>query len=188
MGKLIQIENEAGDRLYPAIHGDSIPNDAVTTEKVKDDSVTEPKLSTELDRKITGSKTVTDTLLRAFTEAKGDPYYLQDAFVRANLIPIPFEDEEVKRILVENYDTDGDGELYYRDVKDVKYFTSVFAYNTKIKHFNEFRFFESLTGNNDFAQVPNYESTGFMGCSNLISIELPKSIKRIPPGIFNGCI
>lgn len=195
MRKLIQIENEAGDRLYPEIHGDSIPNDAVTTEKVKDDSVTEPKLSTELGRKITGSKTVTDTLLRAFTEAKGDPYYLQDAFVRANLIPIPFEDEEVKRILVENYDTDGDGELSYDEAqKAIKnyssgaytgvFYESAFYNNTKLRSFNEFRFFDSVkeVGSPSYNEVPL-----FQGCSNLESIELPENVEDIEGYAFSDC-
>lgn len=186
MGKLIQIENEAGDRLYPAIHGDSIPADAVTTEKVKDNSVTEPKLSTELDRKITGSKTVTDTLLRAFAEAKGDPYYLQDAFVRANLIPIPFEDAEVKRILVENYDTDGDGELSYDEV-NIEFpqysilpstFNIMFTNNNDIRSFNELRFFD---------KVLNFGQYTFYGCENLESVELPEGVKELFQSNFYNC-
>lgn len=195
MGELIQIENEAGDRLYPAIHGDSIPDDAVTTEKVKDNSVTEPKLATELDRKITGSKTVTDTLLRAFAEAKGDPYYLQDAFVRANLIPIPFEDEEVKRILVENYDTDGDGELSYDEAqKAIKkysggiytgvFYESAFYNNTKIRSFNEFRFFDSVK---EVGSPSGSDFCLFMGCSNLESIELPENVINIYMYAFGDC-
>lgn len=189
MRKLIQIENEAGDRLYPEIHGDSIPNDAVTTEKVKDDSVTEPKLSTELGRKITGSKTVTDTLLRAFTEAKGDPYYLQDAFVRANLIPIPFEDEEVKRILLEHFDTDNDGEIWYNDIKDLKSnnnapFQDYLCDNDKIVSFRELRFFDGLSSIG-WEQV--VAGRFMQNATNLKYIEFPKNIKAVGFNAFAKC-
>lgn len=180
--KIIQQQSKAGDNLYPVIHADSIPADAVTTEKVKDNSVTEPKLSAELDKKITDSKTVTDTLM----EGLKDPDHLEDPFVRAGLIPIPFEDAEVKRILVENYDTDGDGELYYKDVQAIKSLDrgkDMFAGNTKIKKFNELRFFSD---NINLHRDSNIIGT-FQGCSNLESVELPEGLKEIDYYIFSDC-
>ena len=77
---------------------------------------------------------------------------------------IRFEDPEVKRICVENWDKDGDGELSMEEAAQVSSIGTVFARNNKITSFDEFRYFTGL----------RYKETGlFFGCNKLKKISLP---------------
>lgn len=77
---------------------------------------------------------------------------------------IRFEDPEVKRICVENWDKDGDGELSLEEAAAVSSIGTVFAENNKITSFDEFRYFTGL----------RYEKAGlFLGCNKLKKISLP---------------
>ena len=89
---------------------------------------------------------------------------------------ISFADAEVKRICVENWDTNGDGELSYAEAAAVETIGSVFGLSN-IKTFDEFRFFTSVKDipNNAFHQ------------RNLKSIHLPKSILSIGQEAFARC-
>ena len=60
--------------------------------------------------------------------------------------PIAFADNAVKAICVDNWDTNGDGELSYSEAEAVTSIPqSIFAGNTTITSFDEFQYFTGLT-------------------------------------------
>ena len=100
---------------------------------------------------------------------------------------IQFADAEVKRICVENWDTDGDGELSKDEAAAVETLlkdngsgtlVSVFKDNTKISSFDEFQYFTGLEA------LPEY---AFYGCVKLKTIVLPKQITVLPHYCFSKC-
>ena len=95
---------------------------------------------------------------------------------------IEFADAEVKRICVENWDTNGDGELSYQEAAAVttllKDGTSVFRGNKTITSFDELQYFSGLTSIEDHA---------FRSCSELTSIVVPGNVKKIQQYGFGYC-
>lgn len=91
---------------------------------------------------------------------------------------INFSDSEVKRICVENWDTDGDGELDKDEAAAVVDLGLVFVGNKIIVSFDELQYFTGLTEICDYC---------FSGCSNFSSIVIPDSVTRIGPKAFNSC-
>ena len=91
---------------------------------------------------------------------------------------IDFADENVKAICVENWDTDGDGELSFAEAAAVTSLGEVFKNNTSITSFNELQFFYNLTSIDHFA---------FYGCSSLTSIAIPKNVSIIGNYVFYDC-
>ncbi len=94
---------------------------------------------------------------------------------------IEFADAEVKRICVENWDTDGDGELSKAEAAAVTTIrvegSSAFSNNTNITSFDEFQYFTGLT---------SVDLNAFRECTSLVSIKLPTTIKSIHNyGFFN---
>lgn len=107
---------------------------------------------------------------------------------------INFADPAVKAICVENWDTDGDGELSYEEaatVTSIPY--GVFSGNhedgtvKEINSFDEFQYFTGVTvlGYQYGGDVNNYY--GAFSYSELKSIKLPSSLKTISFGAFRGC-
>ena len=92
---------------------------------------------------------------------------------------ITFADAEVKRICVENWDTDHDGELSAAEAAAVTSLGKVFRANTTITSFNELQFFTGLTDINKDA---------FSGCENLKSIIIPDNVNTIGNNAFWNCI
>ena len=90
---------------------------------------------------------------------------------------IDFEDEETKRLCVNYFDTDGDGEISYAEAESVTSLNRYFQ-NSGITRFNELRYFTSLT---------TIGSMAFYGCSQLQEITLPESVEAILTGAFHGC-
>ncbi len=95
---------------------------------------------------------------------------------------IIFADDAVKAICVENWDTDGDGELSYAEaaaVTSIKRdnWSSVFTYNEAITTFNELQYFTGLISI-DYA---------FSGCSNLTSVIIPNGVTSVSWCAFYGC-
>ena len=106
---------------------------------------------------------------------------------------IVFKDDQVKSIVVNYFDTGGDGELSYREAAVVLSFlvdkpgtrsddgegkVSIFA-GTGIKSFDELVYFTGLT---------RIEDGAFAGCTELTSITIPENIVSIGENAFNGCI
>ena len=90
---------------------------------------------------------------------------------------ITFADANVKAICVQNWDTDGDGELSLDEAAAVTSITnnSGFRGNDDITSFDELQYFTGLTSIGDYA---------FDNCDNLMSITFPNSLKRIGNGAF----
>ena len=91
---------------------------------------------------------------------------------------ISFADPAVKAICVDNWDTNGDGELSEAEAAVVTGGMGGFQDDTTIKEFNELQYFTGITSINDFA---------FMNCANLTSITIPNSVKSIGWDAFSGC-
>lgn len=101
------------------------------------------------------------------------PIDLGGYFARAENNPngiIDFADAEVKRICVENWDTNGDGELSYGEAAAVEDIGEVFRHNRNIEKFEELRFFIGISNISDYA---------FYGCSKLMTIIIPNQVIKI---------
>ena len=99
---------------------------------------------------------------------------------------IVFADPVVKSICIENWDTDGDGELSYDEAAAVTDIGEVFTRNNQITTFNELQFFTGLNAIGTSAEF-NWKSRGFSGCTNLASVSLPESLSIIGTLAFGGC-
>ena len=91
---------------------------------------------------------------------------------------ISFADPKVKAICVQNWDTNGDGELSKAEAAAVQNIGFVFKGNTEIKSFDEFQYF---TGHYYLS------SDAFNGCNKLESIVIPNTIKYIYSNAFYYC-
>lgn len=91
---------------------------------------------------------------------------------------IRFEDPEVKRICVENWDKDGDGELSMEEAASVSSIGTMFNDNTKIKDFSSFK---------HFTNIKIDEAGTFDGCRNLEKIRIPKG-STLQHTMFSNCI
>lgn len=114
---------------------------------------------------------------------------------------INFADAEVKRICVENWDTDGDGELSYNEAAAVKDLGEVFRENKSITSFNELQYFITLTSIGEHAfyscnyltsinipeGVTSIRDEAFCICNRLTSINIPVSVTSIGNNVFSGC-
>lgn len=94
---------------------------------------------------------------------------------------INFADDEVKRICVENWDINGDGEISYGEAASVKDLDYVFV-GSIIKTFDEAQYFTGITS---FGLT--YADCS-AGCNSLESITLPPSITKIKNGAFCACV
>lgn len=91
---------------------------------------------------------------------------------------IQFEDENVKKICVALWDTDGDHELSIEEAAAVKTIQTVFKDNTDIQLFNELKYFTGLTSIDGWA---------FGTCTNLWRITIPVNVVSINENAFSGC-
>ena len=92
---------------------------------------------------------------------------------------ISFADSEVKRICVEHWDTDGDGEISYDEAKAVTDFGDAFA-GSSITTFDEAQY---VTGITKFGL-----GVDLRGCPKLVSIKLPETINEIKNSGFLNCV
>ena len=121
---------------------------------------------------------------------------------------INFADANVKAICVANWDTDGDGELSYREAALVTTLNvtgddcaSVFKSNTTITSFDELQYFTGLTTIDPYAFFNCFDLASvtlpstlvtlgrycFENCTSLTSVEIPNSVTVIDDGVFFGC-
>ena len=91
---------------------------------------------------------------------------------------ITFADAEVKRICVENWDIDGDGNLSFEEAAGVKDLGERFKDAISITSFDELQYFTGLTS------IP-YRA--FYNCEKLSSMKIPESVTSIGMGAFVGC-
>ena len=115
---------------------------------------------------------------------------------------ITFEDATTKAACVALFDTNGDGELSYREATMV---TSSqlgsLSGNTNLQHFDEFQYFTGITtlpeewllnsGSLISITLPNglkaVSKKAFYNCTNLERVTLPDGITRIGEGAFYNC-
>lgn len=91
---------------------------------------------------------------------------------------ITFVDPEVKRICVENWDTDNDGELSHVEAAAVTDIGVVFKGNKTITSFDELQYFRGLT---------SIMERAFENCTHLSSLIMPEGISSIGRGAFLYC-
>ena len=97
---------------------------------------------------------------------------------------IEFADPIVKKVCVTKFDTNGDGELSYKEAAQVNVIKgnsqeSFFGdYDIAVKSFDELQYFVNLKSIGDSA---------FWDCENLTSITIPNSVTEICFGAFFGC-
>ena len=153
---------------------------------VKDDKNGEFKKST------TASLQISRNTLKRMSALEAKPEPSNDAIV--------FADEKLKDRLVTKFDTNGDGELSYKEAAAVTSFEGAITIAT-ISSFNEFQFFTGLTSipKECFKNWAKLESiilpntitsigdSAFYGCSALHGITIPNSVKSIGNNVFNGC-
>ena len=89
---------------------------------------------------------------------------------------ITFADAEVKRICIQNWDTNGDGELSEAEATAVTDLGTVFKDNKTIRTFHELKYFTNLNSIKDYA---------FQGCSNLTEMTIPATITSVGENAFN---
>lgn len=91
---------------------------------------------------------------------------------------IHFEDPMVKKILVKNYDLDGDGEISYTEAKRVTSIPFPMFTAMPITTFDELKYFTNLK---------TIAQHAFDSCTYLTSIELPPSLEKINRNAFSYC-
>jgi len=131
------------------------------------------------------------TLTTSDTVTANQVYDVAKQFPELNIqIPdsqqyIVFEDPEVERICLANYDTNSDGVLQLGEAKAVTsqvFGNTVFRGNTTIETFDELKYF---TGMNHMPGSSNSAQGPFSNCTSLKTITLPSSITNV--GHNYGC-
>ncbi len=114
---------------------------------------------------------------------------------------ITFANTTVKALCVQNWDTDGDGELSEDEAAAVTDLGAVFRQNKNITSFDELQYFTGLTSIADSAfyacsymasvtipsSVTAIGNNAFLVCNGLTSVTIPKSVTSIGNGVFSSC-
>ena len=114
---------------------------------------------------------------------------------------ITFVDEHVKSVCVQNWDTNGDGELSMEEAAAVTKLNTKFAFDSDIIRFPELQYFTGLTSISTYdfytcknlraivlpPQITSIGTSAFFGCGNLQEIVIPSAVKTISEYAFNGC-
>ncbi len=127
------------------------------------------KITNDSIQVVDGVTITQDALYVSFTFPNGEVIRVSRQPITQDVVAIPFADMEVKRICVANWDKDGDGELSFGEAAEVKSLGTVFKNNTKIQNFNELSFFTGIVE----------LSSTFYGCSNLFTVGIPESVKKL---------
>lgn len=130
---------------------------------------------------------------------------LNDCNIIANFYsnePIPFADNKVKELCVNNWDTNGDGELSYIEAAVVTDLGQVFRSKNTIVSFDELQYFTGLNAIGDYSfyycrvltsliipdNVVEIGNNAFYDCEALASLDIPNSVETIANGAFHGCV
>lgn len=89
---------------------------------------------------------------------------------------IRFEDAEVKRICIENWDKDGDGELSLEEAAAISSIGTVFAENTKIRDLRVL----------SYTNIQEMAEGMFKGCDSLKYVTIPSSVQQMAWYLFGG--
>ncbi len=102
------------------------------------------------------------------------------ASLRKKLSLVSFADATLRDNCIRLFDANFDGELSYAEAADVTDlgYSFTFTRNTGITTFDELQYFTS---------VPSIYGNTFEGCTNLVSIVLPKGVEHIYYRAFMGC-
>ncbi len=137
-----------------------------------------------------------------YSFARGGAGQVQfDAEVGTEPEYIVFEDPEVERICLENWDTNKDDVLDAAEAAAVTDLGEAFSDNKEITSFNELQYFTGLTEINsaafrgcehlDYVIVPDNVKTiggeAFWDCKGLYNLTLPEGLERIEENAFLGC-
>lgn len=118
------------------------------------------------------------------TETDISKYYVFDNVVSTIVIEgvapgiIIFDDAEVKKLCVDNWDIDGDGEMSETEAASVTSLGEVFKSNKEVTSFNELQLFTGLT---------EIEASSFSNCSSLTSVIIPSNVTTIGDCAFYEC-
>ena len=88
---------------------------------------------------------------------------------------IGFADPEAKRLCIAHWDSDGDGELSYKEAAAVDSLGNVFTGNSKLRSFDELEHFTGLEA---------IDVGAFRDCVSLESVHLPASVRFIRSNAF----
>ena len=113
---------------------------------------------------------------------------------------IVFSDPEFKRVMVNMYDTNSDGEISVSEAEAVKEFGSELLRNKIVTNMNELKYFKNTTPvfNGPFNECTalqsieypdNWTITGseLKDCTSLSHVILPLNLTSIPNGAFQNC-
>ncbi len=91
---------------------------------------------------------------------------------------ITFACKETKRICVENWDANGDGELSKEEAAAVTSLDNAFRSNKKVTSFDELKYFTGLS---------SIGESDFYDCRKLSSIVIPENVETIEGSAFYNC-
>ena len=131
-----------------------------------------------------------------------EPWSNFGTFVAIKGEDILFADVNVKTICLQNWDTNGDGELSKTEAAAVTDLGTAFKDKTKIVSFNELPYFTSVTSIGDSTfygctgltsitipeSMTSIGKAAFYNCSSLTSVTIPNSVTSIDDYTFSGCI
>lgn len=114
---------------------------------------------------------------------------------------IVFEDTEVERLCLSNFDTNNDKIITLTEASAVNNLNGIFTGNTIIKTFNELQYFTAVADNTILFSgctsltniilpplITIINTDAFNGCSNLTTVNIPSGVTDIQDRAFNGCI
>ena len=112
------------------------------------------------------------------SESTADDLRAAIVSVRAKLNYITFNDDRVRNICLDNWDSDYDGELTFDEAARITTIGETFRGASNIKSFPELRYFTALT------EIP---ANAFRSAMSLETVYLPASVKSIGDYAFTGC-